>query len=259
MNKEITRESLKRYIKSTLGSPILNVELTDEMLDDCIDDAINDMAPWIVLKRYLTVPTEEVIDLSSYNVSHIIAVYKTRETGTSPIDNGRVVDVFSFRGTPYYYGHDHAGLCPICNNNSNYGLNAITNVVAEIQMQDQVMGYIKDNISFQWIPPNLYLDIGYPSSPGVTIEYCPILSDVDVLNDELKNNYSDNARLYLTYLKKLSVARARLRLSDIRGKFTVNNSPIELDGQNQYDRATTDIDTILQELKDTLLTDYAID
>ncbi len=229
-DKKFTRESISAWIKAKLGYPTVEIELTDEQLDICIDDALDEIAPWVVQRQYVTLPVQECIDLSEYNVAYVIAVHKA-DGATESSDNQ--LDVFS----PYTYMEVRGSY------------QGITYSRLESQLFDNLRQATKDNISWKYIKPKLYLDIGVPVATQVTIEYSPNIDDLDSLTDPM----------YKKFVKRFALAFARAILSDIRGKFSVSGSPVELDGSTQDSKSERELEELRQELKDTVNTHFMVD
>lgn len=243
--KEFTRESVSEWTKRQLGYPTVNVELTDEQLDDCIDSALEEIAPWVVQRKYVTLPVSERIDLSQYNVAYVINVHKT-DSSTSGVE-GSSIDPFS---ASYQFINLH-DVSPEQGStlSSTSWMHQYTNTRLEYQLSKQITQNFKDNISYRYIDPYLYLDIGVPTSSRVTIEYSNKILDLDDISDEL----------YKRYVKRFTLAYAREILSDIRGKYEVSGSPVTLDGDNQDNKYSRDIDELRQELQDTVSTHFMVD
>lgn len=229
-DKKFTREAISAWIKTKLGYPTVEIELTDEQLDICIDDALDEIAPWVVQRQYVTLPVQECIDLSEYNVSYVIAVHKANGAANSS-DNQ--LDVFS----PYTYMEVRGSY------------QGITYSRIESQLFDNLQQATKDNISWKYIKPKLYLDIGVPVATQVTIEYSPNIDDLDSLTDPM----------YKKFVKRFALAFARAILSDIRGKFSVSGSPVELDGSTQDSKSERELEELRQELRDTVNTHFMVD
>lgn len=229
-DKKFTREVISAWIKAKLGYPTVEIELTDEQLDICIDDALDEIAPWVVQRQYVTLPVQECIDLSEYNVSYVIAVHKANGASNSS-DNQ--LDVFS----PYTYMEVRGSY------------QGITYSRIESQLFDNLQQATKDNISWKYIKPKLYLDIGVPVATQVTIEYSPNIDDLDSLTDPM----------YKKFVKRFALAFARAILSDIRGKFSVSGSPVELDGSTQDSKSERELEELRQELRDTVNTHFMVD
>lgn len=229
-DKKFTRESITAWIKAKLGYPTVEIELTDEQLDICIDDALDEIAPWVVQRQYVTLPVQECIDLSEYNVAYVIAVHKA-DGAINTGDNS--IDVFN----PYTYMEVR----------SSY--QGITYSRIEEQLFQNLQQSTKDNISWKYIKPKLYLDIGVPVASQVTVEYSPNIDDLDSLTDPM----------YKKFVKRFALAFARAILSDIRGKYSVSGSPVELDGSTQDSKSERELNELREELKDTVNTHFMVD
>lgn len=234
MAEPFTRDYIKEWIKRKLGSPIVEVELDDDQLEDCIDDALDEVAPWVVQRQYITLPASQCIDLSEYKVAYVINVHKAN--GSSAPSTAQL-DVFN----PLSYS--------AITNDHSFSYSQVENILYTKQMTD-----LKDNISFKFISNKLYLDVGYPVATMVTIEYSPQIVDVEILDQD-----NEDSRLYRKFVKRFALAYARANLANIRGKFTVSGSPVELDSDRQDSKSESEIEALREELKDTVSTHFAID
>ena len=250
MAREFTRSSIIEWTKRQLGYPTLDVELTDDQLEDCVDNALDEVAPWVVQRQYITVPVEECIDLSSYNISYVIAVHKADSSQIDSIREDQALDVFSpstylrVSGSSYNRSIDELSGSITSSMTSSHMMSQL-----EARVQDQTIGLFKDNISWKYIKPKLYLDVGYPTATQVTVEYSPEIDDIDVITD----------RFYQVITRKFTLAYARLLLSDVRGKYTVSGSPVELDASTQQEKANADIEYFREQLRDTVNTQFITD
>ena len=239
MAREITRDYLSSYVRRQLGEPIIDVELDDDQLEDCIDNALDEIAPWLVQPTFATYPIAECIDLSDINPAYVIRCYKTNNpSGINTVSsNNRNLDVF-----------DTFTTSRIVQNSANI-LRRTTYSRLENMIYRSTNESLKDYLSFKYIKPMLYLDIGTPSAHGVVVEYSPTVEDVETIT----------SREMQTYLKRFTLAHARLVLSDIRGKYTVSGSPVELDASTQQDKANQELEYLRQEMKSTVNTQFIID
>lgn len=231
VSRDFTRDNVKSWVKRKLGYPVVQVELTDDQLEDCIDDALDEIAPWVVQRQYITLPASQCMDLSPYNVSYVINVHKA----DGEQDAQAQVDVFN----PMSYTEIRGGS----------SIRGYTYTRIEQQLYTGLVQQLKDNISYRFIKPKLYLDIGYPTATRVTIEYSPEIDDLESITDAL----------YQKFVKRFALAYARAVLSDIRGKYAVSGSPVELDGSTQESKSDKELESIRQELKDTVTTHFMVD
>lgn len=216
----VGRAKLIEYVKTKLGYPIVDVELTNSMISTCIDDALDEVAPWVIEDKYITVPYSECIDLSEYNVAFIIHVYRA-EPRCASSSNTNEIDVFNPGLSTGY---------------SDYG-----STVSELErmMYYQNIDYIKDNISYTFINNKLYLDTGYPKGKNVTIRYSEECLDVDDIKE----------RVFSKFLKDFAVAFANELLGEIRGKVKVSGSPVELDADHKYSKSSSELERLRQAIR----------
>lgn len=228
-----SREGIKLWIKRKLGYPVVNIELTDDQLEDSIDEALDEVAPWVVQPEYITVPFSNRVDLKEYSVAYVINVFSAESrTNQSGVVNGGVVDIFSA--------------------NQNFGSASYRDALyvnLEQAILERTRSTMKGDISFKWIKPNLYVDMGSEISSSITIEYSPTIKDVKDLTDEL----------YFNFIKKFALCFARETLSDIRGKFRTSNSVVELDAEEQSSKSSAELERLREELKSTVSTNFMID
>ena len=235
MAEPFTREYIREWIKRKLGSPLIEVELDEDQIEDCIDDALDEVAPWVVQRQYITLPASQCIDLSEYKIAYVINVHKA--DGSDGTSNTSQLDVFN----PYSY--------LVVTSRQGMVYSQLENILYNKQMGD-----LKDNISFKFISNKLYLDIGYPTATKVTIEYSPQITDVGILDKD-----DEDSRLYRKFVKRFALAYARATLANIRGKFTISGSPAELDADRQDSKSDSEIESLREELRDTVSTHFAID
>lgn len=246
MREEFTENNIIEWTNRQLGYPTVDVELTNTQLKDCLYNSLDEIAPWVVQPRYVTLPTAQRIDLSDYNVLYVINVHKT--DGDSNFAEGNSIDPFA---ASYQY-INMRDVTPFGNSpslSSTSYMHQFTNTHLEYELSKQVIRGFKDNISFRYIDPYLYLDIGTPLSSHVTIEYSNKILEVKDITDIL----------YQRFVKRFTLCYARAILSDIRGKFTVSGSPVELDASTQDDKGNRELEALRQELKDTLNTQFIRD
>lgn len=241
MSREITREYLAGYVRRQLGEPIIEVELDDDQIEDCIDNALDEIAPWLVQPTFATFSAEPCIDLSELDPvpAYVIRCFRTKDyTTSSKSDNSNKFDVFDVFSTSN-----------IKNTSYSQTIRQVTYSRLENMLYRNTSESLKDYISFKYIKPKLYLDIGSNISDGVVIEYSPTVDDVSTITN----------REMQTYLKRFTLAHARMLLSDIRGKYTVSGSPVELDASTQQDKANQELEYLRQEMKSTVNTQFIID
>lgn len=226
--------NLRSWIRVKLGHPTVVVELNDGQLDVCIEDALSEIAPWIVQSEYVTLPVSQCIDMTEYNVSFVIRVHKS----DGNISSNNAVDVFST--DTFLYTQSTSSLS---------GFSNMSRAFVERSIIDKMINNYKDNISFKFIKPNLYLDIGHPKSTMCVIEFTRDILSIDQITSPL----------YKQFLKNFSLAYARMMLYEIRGKYTVANSPTTLNAETELSQATQELEYLREQLKSSVSVDFILD
>lgn len=235
-------QELKNYVLRQLGSPKVNVELTEAQIVDAINDAIFELQPWLSIRRYITVPNSNCIDMTEHkaiNVTDVQEVYNPNEINNPTsifsqniTPNSALVDL-SF--IPYNSNiHDYVTTLGRARRETFYGqLASIT--------RKKIADSILPHTSFKFIKPKLYLSC---NSPYVTIEYT---SQIDTPEDLVGDDM--NTRKFVKYLKDLSVSFSRILQSRITGKYKDTNTPVTIDSDRIEKNAQADIDRIRTELR----------
>lgn len=224
---------VKDFVLRKLGHPLVRVELTLQQLKDSIDETIEEIAPWVVQPEFITVNTNSQIDLSEYNISYIINVVPADRDVSGGIQNGGVTDIFAvgYYGTSGYREAFYSQL--------------------ELGLLNRNKESISGGVSWKFIDRSskLLIDVGSTDAKRVTIEYSPKIKSIDDLTEDI----------YVSFAKKFALAFSRATLSDIRGKFRVEGSPVELDSSEQSDKSNSELERLREELKNTVSTHFSID
>ena len=77
MSNSFTKEYYIEYIKLMLTGNVLRLEVTDEILGKYVDAALSELQRFIDESKYVTVPFAKCIDLTGFNHSAIVHVYRT--------------------------------------------------------------------------------------------------------------------------------------------------------------------------------------
>lgn len=235
MIREFTKENVISWVKRQLGSPTIRVELEDEQILDCMENALLEISPYHLERHYITVDVQSKIDLSEYNVAYVTTVYRA----DPPPSNYSTEDVFN----------------PIATTSTTRSISgssiirSYTYQSVETSLVNQIFSSTKGGMSYKYIAPYLYIDVGYPTTKQITIEYSPIISDLDDLTDDL----------YRKFFKDFTLAYARRLLSDIRGKLTTTNSIVTLDSSSQYNKYQDEIQHLRERLSSSCNAQFIID
>lgn len=217
----MTNQELIQKIRYRFGAPVVEVEATDPQLLSIIGDCIVDLQPYMTNTSFISVasPVEGPVDLSAYDVENIVNVYQASSAPSDILDS----------------------ILPFNNNPIENRLRTTLDVnnLSVAYLRTQIANTIKNPISFKWIAPKLYVDQGYPKSANITVEINKKISDVASITEDY----------WLSYMLRLSIARTKVLLGRIRGKYTMSNLPYQLDAPALLAEGTAEEKEILDEIK----------
>ena len=223
-------DDFRDEIRLKLTGDILESELDDDTLNKIIKSALRELQRYINHVRLITIPYKSCIDLSNpedtnnveIDVNAVVMVYRTEdlagttESGESSVDPMQVAQWQLLSGM----------------GNIMYFQDAVYNYGAWTTLQ-QMRNTTSTDLSFRFDKDSnkLYINVPNGTPSYITIEYIPVIHDVD----EIKSNY------WIDMLMRLAVALTKVTVGRIRTRYTQSNALWQGDG-----------DTILAEGKEEL-------
>ena len=223
-------DDFRDEIKLKLTGDILESELDDDTLNKIIKSALRELQRYINHTRLITVPYKHCIDLSNkedtnnveIDVNSVVMVYRTEdlagttESGESSVDPMQVAQWQLLSGM----------------GNIMYFQDAIYNYGAWTTLQ-QIKNTTSTDLAFRFDKDSskLYINVSSGTPKNITIEYIPVIHDVE----EITSNY------WIDVLMRLSIALTKVTVGRIRTRYTQSNALWQGDG-----------DTILAEGKEEL-------
>lgn len=193
----LTDEQVINYVKSRLGESYVDVELSDEDIKMNIKQALDKIAPYYSGHRYI-LGNGSSINLKDHpEIKGIIKVYNTKDTNIYTLQDY----VFGGNGIMIYSAQ-------IMDRLMTYTC---------YQMLYNELQYLK-SISYKYVKPILYLD-GY--NEEVIIEALVAPTTVTDIEPNSK---------YIAWVKDYTLALSKETLGRIRSKYSVSDSPYQLDG-----------------------------
>lgn len=232
---KMTKTDYIDYIKLDLSGDVLELEITDETISKYIDAALVELRRYYDQSVLITVPFARCIDLEGFNHSAIVKIYRTKGfIGDGLQGTGSDVDpmyaqqwlAFSSGGMTYSL--------------QNYLLNYMSySTLQQIRNTSSTDLAFKEDKSAN----KLYINGSYENPEQITIEYIPILTDVE----QVTSDY------WIDILKRLSLALVKRALGRIRTRFTQSNALWMQDGETLLQESNEEI----KELRDILRTNSA--
>ena len=260
----MTNQELGEWVKRELGYPTRNVELTEEQLNDAITFALQEIQPYYTGNNYLTIDLngKTAIDLSEYEVyevSDVIVIPDNLRNGQSSQDS---MDPFNSQSRLYAVGGfgtiGNTYISNLTNSSVHHIMSAYSknwnegfySKLAYI-LQQRTAGSTLPGMDYQYIRSDktLYLDVGYPKSSTVTIEYIIYLKSFDQLRDQR----------YIRIAQDLALSNSLTKLSRITGKYDVSNAPSKVNYEMYREDAKELLESARQRLKNISRTVWITD
>lgn len=231
MSISYTKQEYIDYIKLQVTGGLLELEIEDESIGKYIDAALAELRRYIDETKLITVPYAKCIDLTDFDHSSIVAIYRTQGfTGDAiNLDSSSKVD-------PMYAQQWMA----FSSGGMSYNLNSYVLNYLAYSTLNQMRNNTSTDLAFKEDKRanKLYINCNYEAPESVTIEYIPIYRNVE----EITSDY------WIDILKRLSLAMTKIALGRIRTRFTQTNALWTQDGDTMLQEGTEE----LKELRETL-------
>ena len=221
----------REEIKLKLTGDLLESEIDDNTINRIIKSALRELQRYITSTRLVTIPFKPCIDLSNeedtnnekLNVNSVVMIYRTEDlSGTGTITSGGLTDPMQVAQWQLLSGMG----------NLMYFQDAVYNYGAWNTLQ-QIKNTTSTDLAFRFDKDSnkLYINVSNGTPADITIEYIPIIHNVD----EIKSPY------WIDVLFRLSIALTKVTVGRVRTRYTQSNALWQGDG-----------DTILQEGREEL-------
>jgi hypothetical protein len=237
----ITRDEIAKFVFTSLGYPIVTVELAPEQLQQCIDTAINDyLSNGAAEIAYAEIPNNNSVnncfplpeDVATVKNVVFNVPFQAAAAGTD--------DIFSFA----------VAASPLGPQYSSY-LHASSNLAVFYEYLQNRNRIIGNDITFKVVNNQLYI-WPYPKySQSIIIEYSKnAYGIIDKDNDGISTSNSWG----INWIRKRTLALAKGMLGKVRGKYTqVSGGPGNEGQQLNSQELTAESKEELQKLDEELL------
>lgn len=239
----ITREEISRFVLTSLGHPVVSVELAPENMQQCIDNAINEyLATGAVEIAYAELPLTGDIHNNVFPLPHDVATVKNVVFNTPfQAAAGGTDDIFSFA----------VAASPIGPQYSSY-LHASSNLAIfyeYLQNRDRMIG---NQITFKVVEDKLYVWPVPKYASHLLIEYSKNAFGVV---DKDNTTISTSNAWGIQWIRKMALANAKGMLGKVRGKYSqVSGGPggesQTLNAQELVSESKDEIEKLKEELYD---------
>lgn len=232
----------KEEIKFKLTGGVLECELDDKAFDIVLNAALREVQRYIDTTVIKTIPFDNCIDLSGYNVSSVSRVYRAKGfmSGGGTVDGPTPAD-------PMY-----ASQWQLLSGTGNmYNFNDYVYNYAAYNTLQQIRNTTSTDLAFRYDKSSnkLYINIATSKPQDITIEYIPRYNDVS----EITSDY------WIDIIVRLATALAKVTLGRIRTRYTQSNALWTQDGQQMLDEGTNELNDIREKLQASTQLCYPID
>lgn len=239
---KITKDEYIDYIKLELSADVLELEITDETIGKYLDAALVEIRRFYDQPVYVTVPFSRCIDLTGFNHSAIIKLYRTKGfTGDSLDNTGSEVDPMYAQQWLAFSSGGMGGY-----NLQNYLLNYMSYSTLQ-----QIRNSTSTDLAFKEdkAANKLYINGSYENPEQITIEYIPVLTNVE----QITSDY------WVDILKRLAVALVKRALGRIRTRITQSNALWVQDGETMLAEGNEELKELREILRTNSVYFYPID
>jgi hypothetical protein len=238
----LDRKSYKEEILFKLTGGILDCELGDAELDLVLNSALREVQRYIDTTVIKTIPFDNCIDLSDYNVSSVSRAYRAK--GFMANDSS---DNSPTPADPMY-----ASQWQLLSGTGNmYNFNDYVYNYAAYNTLQQIRNTTSTDLAFRYDKSSnkLYINIATSKPANVTIEYVPRYQDVSEINSDY----------WIDIIVRLATALAKVTLGRIRTRYTQSNALWTQDGQQILDEGNNELTDIREKLQASTQLCYPID
>ena len=240
MPKPLTKEQCVKMIMLRLGGTVVDIELEND-IGDIIDMSLLACKPYIGDTKLKTVPGSDHVDLEPLGVYTVVNIYKgdmgsitsaSSGDGASVSSTSHSYDSYLFTPSLYnYYNEYTMGMSSI----ESYSISILTD-----QLINTVRGGTSD-VDFWQDGNDLYVEItGVGLGGSMTLEYIPDYQDISEISEPF----------WINYILNIATAYTKIAIGRARTKYNISGLPYELDGDTILSEGTSELETLMEQLRD---------
>lgn len=215
---------LKLGVSSGMGTKI---ELNNKDLTMLVQSSLRQLTTYMDTPKFLTVPYQDTIDITNLKIASIVNIM--RSEAPAGVMQGVSLDPFYLSGVTSVQTDGTVSAHGIMQTQIQYAVRAM--------MQNTV----QEDLSYMTDLYNKKLFVSYSGikPTNITIIYKPIVESIE----DLPSDY------WVNYLIRLAVAHGKIVIGEIRTKYSVPNSPMQVNGTETLAAGREELTATLEELK----------
>lgn len=212
---------IKDSVAFELGGPMVDVEIPDESIEKLVQRALTILSKYslVVIWHTVALRTSEGTESSfaryvdttdfPFKISYIVDILKSRG------NNDALANTADIAGIPMGWA-----LRSGRSSQTNYTdmIGSVSTLLNERALVSRLLGSFKDQCTYDLDKPRnrLWIDVGFPASSNITLEYIPRLTidQIGILE------YFPEAYDFIT---QYTIALSMISLGRARGKYAVGN------------------------------------
>ena len=226
MTLQATIEEIKFKLGASSGMGI-KLELNNKDLTMLTQSSLRQLTTYMDTPKFVTVPFSDSIDISKLKLASVINIM--RAEAPAGVMQGVSLDPFYLSGVTSVQTDGTVSTHGIMQTQIQYAVRAM--------MQNTV----QEDLSYMTDLYNKKLFVSYSGikPTNITIIYKPIIESVE----DLPSDY------WVNFLIRLAVAHGKIVIGEIRTKYSVPNSPMQVNGNELLTAGREELTTTLEELK----------
>lgn len=226
MTLQAAIEEIKFKLGASSGMGI-KLELNNKDLTMLVQSSLRQLTTYMDTPKFMTVPFEESIDISKLKLASVVNIM--RSEAPAGVMQGVSLD-------PFYL----SGITSV-QTDGNVSAHGIMQTQIQYAVRAMMQNTVQEDLSYMTDLYNQKLFVSYSGirPTNITIIYKPIIDSVE----DLPSDY------WVNYLIRLAVAHGKIVIGEIRTKYSVPNSPMQVNGAETLTAGREELSTTLEELK----------
>ena len=212
------------------GGGVLESDLEDAQLEAIVNQVLREVGRYWDETKLVTVPFANVIDLSGFNCSSVVKVYRTAAVGSSTGGSDMLDPAYAQQWLLFSAG------------GTMYNLNEYILNYAAWSTMNQIRNTLSTDMSFHEDThgKKLYIN-SYMANPGmITIEYIPRIPTIE----DVQSDY------WIDIITRMCVATAKIWTGRIRTRFVHGQALFTQDGETLLNEGNEELKELRERLRD---------